>query len=137
LSSDLPNRKAGLSPLFIGPAFLSSFLKQAEERRNQYSVFVTAITLMIGLRGKPAAMKNLLTVLLLVACLLTASSPGALASQVSYDHPYRSPYGLAIDQYQTPDGKYDSQVAFIRSLNGTPCGLQCSQRAAARWGFGR
>lgn len=40
-----------------------------------------------------------------------------------------------IDQYQGPDGKYDSQTGFIRSLNGTPCGIECTRGEHARRGF--
>lgn len=39
------------------------------------------------------------------------------------------------DNYQGPGGHYDSPADFIRSLNGTPCGMECSERARLRWGL--
>jgi len=37
------------------------------------------------------------------------------------------------DQYQRPNGLYASQTDFIRSLNGTPCGIECERRELGRW----
>lgn len=37
--------------------------------------------------------------------------------------------------YQSPDGSYDSYADYIRDLRGRPCGIECTQRAEARWGL--
>jgi hypothetical protein len=55
------------------------------------------------------------------------------AAQVFY--PLAYPYGASFsaDQYTGPHGRYGSQTGFIRSLEGIPCGFNCSARAAVRW----
>jgi hypothetical protein len=35
--------------------------------------------------------------------------------------------------YQNPDGSYPSYTDFYRDLEGTPCGIRCTQRARSRW----
>ncbi len=37
--------------------------------------------------------------------------------------------------YQNPDGSYDSYTDFSRALWGMPCGIECTRRAAKRWGL--
>jgi hypothetical protein len=36
-------------------------------------------------------------------------------------------------QYQGPRGNYGSEADFTRDVDGTPCGIQCTQRAQKRW----
>ncbi len=51
--------------------------------------------------------------------------------------PYAHPLILApsnpYSSYQAPDGTYDSLSDFVRSVNGTPCGIQCSLDHQQRW----
>jgi len=73
--------------------------------------------------------KALLPVLLLSSVLTGAAT--AHAAQVYYAQPYqRSLFSNQPDQYQGPHGHYASQTDFIRSLNGTPCGIECAQEHA-------
>lgn len=37
--------------------------------------------------------------------------------------------------YQSPDGSYPSLADTVNAVNGVPCGIECSQRAAVRWGL--
>jgi hypothetical protein len=37
--------------------------------------------------------------------------------------------------YQGPDGTYDSLGDLSRAIRGVPCGIECTQRAEARWGI--
>ena len=37
--------------------------------------------------------------------------------------------------YQGPDGSYDTYGDLSRSIRGVPCGVECTQHAAARWGL--
>lgn len=37
--------------------------------------------------------------------------------------------------YQGPDGSYDSYGDLTRSIRGVPCGVECTHRAAVRWGL--
>lgn len=39
------------------------------------------------------------------------------------------PYGI----YQSPDGTYDSLADLVRDVRGTPCGVECTRAAMARW----
>ncbi len=57
----------------------------------------------------------------------------ANAAQVFYQPAYQNGGTFAPDQYQGPHGRYGSQTGFIRSLEGIPCGFNCSARAAAHW----
>lgn len=36
-------------------------------------------------------------------------------------------------QYEGPRGHYNSEAGFIRDLNGTPCGVNCTREAQKRW----
>ncbi|MGP0060732.1 MAG: hypothetical protein ACLPID_15740 [Beijerinckiaceae bacterium] len=77
-----------------------------------------------------------LTLVAAAACLLgTATAVQSMAQSgpavradsyaVSQDRHYSN--------YQAPDGSYDSPRDFIRDLEGTPCGIDCTQRAQQRW----
>jgi hypothetical protein len=44
----------------------------------------------------------------------------------------RVPVG-AYSGYQNPDGSYSSEADFVRDLHGTPCGVNCTLDARARW----
>jgi hypothetical protein len=46
---------------------------------------------------------------------------------------YFRPAGASRSSYQGPDGRYDSEADFVRDINGTPCGLQCTLEAQKRW----
>jgi hypothetical protein len=37
--------------------------------------------------------------------------------------------------YQAPDGSYESYSDFSRAINGVPCGVECTYKAALRWGL--
>jgi len=41
----------------------------------------------------------------------------------------------AYDNYTGPDGRYDNLSDLTRSIEGTPCGVACTDRAQARWGL--
>jgi hypothetical protein len=42
---------------------------------------------------------------------------------------------VRIPHYQGPDGTYDDLGDLTRSINGVPCGQECTARALARWGY--
>ncbi len=48
---------------------------------------------------------------------------------------FNRPLLVRIPHYQGPDGSYDEASDFVRSLNGTPCGQECSARSLARWHY--
>jgi hypothetical protein len=39
----------------------------------------------------------------------------------------------ALAQYEGPKGHYRSEAAFSRSVQGTPCGINCTRSAQKRW----
>jgi hypothetical protein len=39
----------------------------------------------------------------------------------------------AVAQYEGPQGHYGSEAAFTRSVNGTPCGINCTRASQRRW----
>jgi hypothetical protein len=39
----------------------------------------------------------------------------------------------ASAQYQGPRGDYGSLAGYTRSVDGTPCGMNCTRRAQQRW----
>jgi hypothetical protein len=39
----------------------------------------------------------------------------------------------AVAQYEGPRGHYRSEAAFSRSVEGTPCGINCTRAAQKRW----
>ncbi len=61
-------------------------------------------------------------------CLAIAVSTPSQAQDGRYANP--APY---YDAYQNPDGTYDSLADLGRDIRGTPCGIECTQRAQARW----
>jgi hypothetical protein len=69
----------------------------------------------------------------LAAALTGGAISAANAAQIFYANPFQSGIAIGFDQYQGPHGRYGSQTGFIRSLEGIPCGFDCSARAAARW----
>ncbi len=74
-------------------------------------------------------MKSLL-VLLAVGGLFAVASSVPLTAQPRYAPRCRviSP-GLVVQTsgYQEPNGTYDSYSDYIRDVNGTPCGVECSR----------
>jgi hypothetical protein len=36
-------------------------------------------------------------------------------------------------QYEGPNGHYSSESSFVRDINGTPCGMNCTRAAQKRW----
>ncbi len=76
-------------------------------------------------------LKSLAFALPLSVIAAASLMPAAQAAQIYQPAWYQS--GMMPDQYQGPHGHYSSQSDFIRSLNGTPCGIECERRADARW----
>lgn len=74
-------------------------------------------------------MKSKLLILLATAGLLAAAS--ATPSAAHWRGPRcRIVYpGLVVQtsRYQEPDGTYNSYSDFVRDVNGTPCGVECSR----------
>lgn len=79
--------------------------------------------------GKAPAMNSKFFILLAAGSLLAVAP--ALSSQASILH-CRKPVG-SYSLYQSPDGTYDSEADFVRDLRGTPCGVDCTRAAQARW----
>lgn len=85
-------------------------------------------------------MKSKLFVLFAGALLASALAAPALAHPHHYRYAPRcwavSP-GLFVQtsSYQDPDGTYESYAGYIRDVNGTPCGLECSRPWAQRIWF--
>jgi hypothetical protein len=49
-----------------------------------------------------------------------------------------TPYGLEvlrIPHRQGPDGTYDDLGDLTQSIQGTPCGQECTARSLVRWGY--
>ncbi|MGO9023201.1 MAG: hypothetical protein ACLQIQ_02665 [Beijerinckiaceae bacterium] len=63
------------------------------------------------------------------ACLLGATMVAPSMAQLGHEA-YR---GVPYSNYQGPDGTYDSAADFSRDIWGVPCGVNCTQRAQARW----
>jgi hypothetical protein len=74
-------------------------------------------------------MNSKLLVLLATAALLAASATPSAA------HPRYAPRchltnpGLVVQTsgYQEPNGTYDSYSDYVRDVNGTPCGIECTR----------
>jgi|GEM_PF-2979316 hypothetical protein len=77
-------------------------------------------------------MYKILVLALPLSVILTGAEISAVdAAQVYYAQPYYDGFlSYRPDQYQGPHGHYASQTDFIRSLNGTPCGIECTQKHA-------
>jgi hypothetical protein len=75
--------------------------------------------------------KTLALSLPLSVALAGAALSNAEAAQVYYAQPYQDGFlSYRPSQYQGPHGHYASQSDFIRDLNGTPCGIECTQKHA-------
>lgn len=74
-------------------------------------------------------MRRKILIWLSVIGLLTAAATPAMAQVGWFGAPPPSFY------YQNPDGTYDSYEDFNRELRGIPCGIDCTRRAAERWGL--
>ncbi len=61
-------------------------------------------------------------------CLGLAASGPSLARNICYAYPAQ-----AYSIYQAPDGTYDSLADLTRDIDGTPCGVECTREAQARW----
>jgi hypothetical protein len=77
-----------------------------------------------------------LTLIAAAACLFgTAMAVQSIAGPA----PVLPPDPSAVSQdrhysiYQGPDGTYESLSDYIRDVEGTPCGMNCTQRAQQRW----
>jgi len=66
-----------------------------------------------------------------VIAVLALSATPAL-TQTQWYRPYGTPPGF---YYQDPDGTYASYADVVRALHGTPCGIECTESAAVRWGL--
>ncbi len=71
-----------------------------------------------------------LTFLAAAAGLLGTILAAPAIAQVSGPFFYEGP---VIRYYQAPDGSYASQSDFLSDINGTPCGVECTRAAQARW----
>jgi hypothetical protein len=68
-----------------------------------------------------------LTLVALAAGLIgVAAAPPSMAQTTALDAPA---YGV----YQSSQGYYNSEADFVRSINGTPCGMRCMGEAQAHW----
>jgi hypothetical protein len=75
--------------------------------------------------------------LVLALSLIVVGVAGSVANAQQRYAPETTPVQKAVvppDPYQGPHGHYDNPADFDRSLNGTPCGQECTQRARERWG---
>lgn len=74
-------------------------------------------------------MKSKLLILLATAGILAAGSATPSAAHWRGPHCRITYPGLILQtsRYQEPDGTYDSFSDFIRDVNGTPCGVECSR----------
>jgi hypothetical protein len=72
-----------------------------------------------------------------LSVILTGAEISAVdAAQVYYAQPYHDGFlSYRPDRYQGPHGRYASQTDFIRSLNGSPCGIECTRREDNRWSW--
>lgn len=62
---------------------------------------------------------------------------GSVAIQtpfVAVDTP-DGPAVLRIPHYQNPDGSYDSLADLTDAINGVPCGVDCTAKSLAHWGY--
>jgi hypothetical protein len=75
--------------------------------------------------------KTLSFALPLSLMLAGITSSDANAAQIYYLYPV----GIMLNQYQEPDGSYANLSDFTRSINGTPCGIECTRRSEAHWGW--
>ncbi len=60
--------------------------------------------------------------------LVTATAATPAAAQWFWPNP-------PSFSYQGPDGTYESPAGVVRAVTGTPCGIECSGKAARRWGL--
>jgi hypothetical protein len=74
-------------------------------------------------------MKTLLKFALVAAAGLLATTATAPAMAQSPNAPPMMTYG----PYQWPGGHYESLAAYTRSVEGTPCGMNCTRDAQQRW----
>lgn len=42
---------------------------------------------------------------------------------------------VRVPHYIGPDGTYDEYADLVKSINGTPCGQECTRRSLQRWGY--
>lgn len=69
------------------------------------------------------------------AALSVAVAPG-----VTFATPFTVVAGdpgrvVRVPHYIGPDGTYDEYADLVKSINGTPCGQECSRRSLERWGY--
>lgn len=77
---------------------------------------------------------NLKRLILLATGALLAVAPAAFSTaQGGTMHCRLARAAVPYGQYQNPDGTYDSEADFVRDLRGTPCGIDCTRAAQARW----
>jgi hypothetical protein len=80
-------------------------------------------------------MKSKLFVLLAAAAVLVAASaaPSAAHHKIAPRCWQTSPVLVVqTSTYKEPDGTYESYAGYIRDVNGTPCGVECSRPWAQR-----
>jgi hypothetical protein len=75
-----------------------------------------------------------LTLVMAASCILATAAVSAVQAQSRV-----FPNPQAVSQYQNPDGSYRSLADYVRDVEGTPCGMECtrvSQRSARDY-YGR
>lgn len=72
-------------------------------------------------------MKSLSILLLASGSLLAAFSSAANAQNGPRCRIVSPGFIVQTSRYQEPDGTYDSYSDYIRDVNGTPCGVECSR----------
>ncbi len=66
-----------------------------------------------------------------IACSLAAAAAPSMAAAASPVGPAPQSGG----SYVNADGSYPSYQAFIRELDGVPCGIECTRSAEQRSGY--
>jgi hypothetical protein len=81
-------------------------------------------------------MTSKLLILLASGAILAAATPSSAQPRYAPRCRIVSP-GLVLQtsSYKEPDGTYESYSDYIRDVNGTPCGVECSRPWAQRIWF--
>jgi hypothetical protein len=75
--------------------------------------------------------------LLLASAGLLAASAVPCAAHRRHPYCWQTSPALVVQTsgYQEPDGTYRSYAGFVRDVNGTPCGIECSRPWSQRIWF--
>ncbi len=82
-------------------------------------------------------MKSKCLLLLASAGLLAASAVPSAAHRRAAPRCWQTSPALVVQTsgYQEPDGTYRSYAGYVRDVNGTPCGIECSRPWSQRIWF--